>query len=150
MGDIERILVLSLSTKDCKKAVHYGISLARKYSAQFSILHVIYDPFMLRGGVLYVPLLKSLEQEYQAMVREVKKDLAAIIQKEKGEGLAIREIVKEAEPIQELIKTVEEEHIDLLIMAAHSETRIEHVLYGRVNHEIIRRLPCSVFLVRGE
>ena len=40
MEDVKRILVMSRSTKDCKKAVHYGISLAKTYGAQLSILHI--------------------------------------------------------------------------------------------------------------
>ena len=150
MEDVKRILVISRSTKDCKKAVHYGISLARTYGAQLSILHTMYDPFGLRGGVLYIPLLKDLEDEYRAMVQKVKSDLAMMIQKERAEGMAIKEMVEDAEPVHKIVKTVEAEKIDLLIMAAHNETRIEHIIYGRINHEIVRRLPCSVFLVKGE
>ena len=150
MEDVKRILVISRSTKDCKKAVQYGISLARTYGAQLSILHVMYDPFGLKGGALYIPHLKGLEDEYRAMVQEVKSDLAMMIEKEKAEGMAIKEMVKGAEPVHEIVKTVEANKIDLLIMAAHNETRIEHIIYGGINHEIVRRLPCSVFLVKGE
>jgi nucleotide-binding universal stress UspA family protein len=150
MEDIKRILVMSRSTKDCKKAVHYGISLARTYGAQLSILHVLYDPFGLKGGVLYIPHLQGLEEEYRAMVQKVKSDLAMMLQKERAGGMAIKEMVKDAEPVHDIVKIVEAENIDLLVMAAHNETRIEHIIYGRINHEIVRRLPCSVFLVKGE
>lgn len=150
MEDIKRILVLSRSTKDCKKAVHYGISLARKYGAQLSILHVVHDLFFLRGSSLPIPLLRSFEEEYQAMLREARNDLDVMIQKEKVGGMAIKEMIKDAEPIHEIVKTVETEKIDLLIMAAHDEGRIEHIIYGRVNHQIVRRMPCSVFLVKGQ
>jgi len=150
MEDVKRILVISRSTKDCKKAVHYGISLARTCGAQLSILHVIHDPFFLKGGSLPIPLLRGFEEEYQAMLRETKSDLDVMIQDEKAEGMAIKEMIKDAEPVHEIVKTVETEKIDLLIMAAHDEGRIEHIIYGRVNHQIVRRMPCSVFLVKGE
>jgi nucleotide-binding universal stress UspA family protein len=84
------------------------------------------------------------------MVHEAKSDLDTMIQKERAGGMAIKEMVKDAEPVHEIVKIVEAENIDLLIMAAHDETRIEHIVYGRINHEIVRRLPCSVFLVKGE
>jgi len=147
MEDVKRILVLSRSTKDCKKAVHYGISLARTCGAQLSILHVMYDPFGLR----FAPMaynIPGLEEEYRAIMQEVKSDLALMIEKERAEGMDITEMVKDAEPVHELLKVVEAEKIDLLIMAAHNETRIEHIIYGWINHEIVRRLPCSVFLVK--
>jgi nucleotide-binding universal stress UspA family protein len=83
-------------------------------------------------------------------MQEVKSDLALMIEKERAEGMDITEMVKDAEPVHELLKVVEAEKIDLLIMAAHNETRIEHIIYGWINHEIVRRLPCSVFLVKGK
>jgi universal stress protein A len=149
MEDVKRILVLSRSTKDCKKAVHYGISLAKTRGAHLSILHVMYDPFGRRFAP-FLYKLPSLEEEYRAMMEEVKSDLALMIQKERAEGMDITEMVKDAEPVHETLKVVEAEKIDLLIMAAHDETRIEHIIYGWINHEIVRRLPCSVFLVKGE
>jgi universal stress protein A len=149
MEDVKRILVLSRSTKDCKKAVHYGVYLARTCGAHLTILHVMYDPF----GRRFVPFpykLPGLEEEYRAMMREVRGDLALMIEKERIEGMDIAEMVKDAEPVHELLKIVEAQKIDVLIMAAHDETRIEHIIYGWINHEIVRRLPCSVFLVKGE
>jgi nucleotide-binding universal stress UspA family protein len=133
-----------------KKAVHYRISLARTYGAHLSILHVMYDPFGIKGGSLPIPLLRALGEEYRAMMQRVKNDLDMMIKTERAEGTAIKEMVKDAEPVHEIVRIVEAENIDLLIMAAHNETRIEHIVYGRINHEIVRRLPCSVFLVKGE
>jgi nucleotide-binding universal stress UspA family protein len=37
-----------------------------------------------------------------------------------------------------------------LIMLAHEEGRMEHFLFGRSNEELIRQLPCSIFLVKKE
>lgn len=148
MEDIKRILVMSRSTTDCKKAVHYGISLARTHKAQLYILHVIHEPFGLRN-VPFISSLRFLEEEFQAMLQKVKSDLDMLIQKERTRGISIKEMVKEAEPVDEIVKIVQEEKIDLLLVAAHDETRIEHIIYGRINHEIVRRLPCSVFLVKG-
>lgn len=41
--DIKRILVVSRMTKYCQKAVHYGISLSRKYGAELYVIHVIHN-----------------------------------------------------------------------------------------------------------
>ena len=35
-------------------------------------------------------------------------------------------------------------------MPAHQENRLEHFLFGRINEAIIRRMPCSILLVRQE
>jgi nucleotide-binding universal stress UspA family protein len=43
---------------------------------------------------------------------------------------------------------VKKEKIDLLIMTAHEEGHIEHFLFGRDNEELIRKMPCSIMLVK--
>ena len=150
MHDIKRILVVSRWTKDCKKALHYGISLARSYHAELSILHIIRDTFEMSGGVLYMPRLADLEEGYRNSVEEVKRDFDAMIAAEHATGMAIKETIKDGEPAAEIFKAVETDKIDLVIMAHHEENRIEHYLFCRDNNKVIRKMPCSVMLVKTE
>jgi universal stress protein A len=145
MEDVKRILVVSRSTKNCSKAVHYGVSLARKYGAELHVVHVIHDPFSLEGWNLPIP---SLHEEYERLKEGAKEDMDRIIKKEKAEGLVVKESIREGKPVDEIMKVVEEENIDLLIMLAHKEGRLEHFLFGRTNEEIVRRIPCAIMLVK--
>jgi nucleotide-binding universal stress UspA family protein len=38
------------------------------------------------------------------------------------------------EPVDEIMKLVAKKKIDLIIMAAHDEVKIEHIVFGRFNH----------------
>jgi len=147
MEDYKRILVVSRMSKYCREAVHYGISLARKYDAELSILHVVHNPFGLEGWNL--PMV-SLEQEYKKIIEEAKADLDRIIREEKAKGLPIKELIKTGDPTEEVLKVVKEEKIDLLVMLAQEEWRLEHLLFGRGNEELIRKMPCSILLVKNE
>ena len=147
MEDINRILVVSRDTKYCQEAVHYGVSLARKFDAELFIIHVVHNPFGLEGWNL--PTV-ALDREYQNIIKEAKADLEKIIRREKGKGLPSKELIREGEPTEEILKTVKEEKIDLLIMLSHEEWRIEHFLFGRSNEELVRKMPCSVLLVKKE
>jgi len=89
MDDVKRILVISRSTKYCRKAVHYGISLSKKYGAELSIMHSMHDPFGLLGWSLLIQSLRILEEEQKKMRLEVKSDLDKIVALEKGQGLHI-------------------------------------------------------------
>ncbi len=149
MEDIKRILVVSRSTEDCKKAFHYGVCFAKAYGAGLSILHIEHDPFRNWQGLGILKLAK-FEDEYRAMMKKARQDIDEMIEREHAQGLHVKEMIKEGEPVHEIMKVVTEEKVDLLIMAAHNEGRIEHIVYGRFNHEVVRRLPCSVFLVKGE
>ena len=48
----------------------------------------------------------------------------------------------------EILKIVQEKKIDLVLLRAHEEGHIEHFLVGSCNDEIIRKMPCSIFLVK--
>jgi nucleotide-binding universal stress UspA family protein len=146
MEDIKRILVVSRSTKYCRKAVHYGVSLSQKYGAELYIIHVIHEPLIFGGWNLPIP---SLEEEYRKMLKEAKVDLNAIIQKEKKKGVKIKEMIKEGKPSEVILNAVKEENIDI-IMLSHEEGRLEHFLFGRSNEKIIREMPCSILLVEEE
>jgi nucleotide-binding universal stress UspA family protein len=65
-------------------------------------------------------------------------------------NVKIEKIIKEGDPVEEILKFIEEEKIDLVIMRAHEEGRIERILVGGSNDAIIRKMPCSIFLVKKE
>lgn len=64
--------------------------------------------------------------------------------------MSIKELIREGNPVEELLKTVKEENIDLLIMLAHEEGHMEHFFFGSSCEEIVRKMPGSVFLVKKE
>ena len=147
MEDVKRILVVSRDTKYCRKAVQYGVSLSGKYGAELYVIHVVHNPFSNEGWNLPVP---SLSKEYKKFLLEMRKELAAIIDSEREKGVKVKQLVKEGDPETEIFQVVRDENIDLIIMLAHEEGRLEHFLFGRSNEEIIRKLPCSVLLVKKE
>ncbi len=145
METFKNILVVSRSTHNCLKVLRTGISLARKYDAKLHILHIFHDPFNLDGWNLPVP---SFEEEYQKMVVKTRDVLHRMVQKEKAEGLVVNEVIREGNPAAEIQRAVQEEKIDLILMLAHKEGRLEHFLFGRTNDAIIRNLPATLMLVK--
>jgi nucleotide-binding universal stress UspA family protein len=149
LEDVKRILVVSRSTEECKKAFHYAVSIAKAFHAELSILHIEYDPFD-RVGLHYLASLGRFQEEYQAREKQIRDEINAMIRDEKAVGMAITEMVEQGEPVEQTMEAVKKSGTDLIIMAAHEEGRIERMIYGRSTHEILRRLPCSLMLVKGE
>ncbi len=142
-----RILVVSRMIQSCRKAIQYGVSLAQKYNAELFVIHSIYNPFGLKGwsvGTL------SLEEEYQRILLDTREKLSELVEEEKTKGVSITELIREGEPTAEILQTIEDEGIDLLVMLAHEEGRLEHLLFGRSNDELVRKMPCSIMLVKKE
>ena len=146
MEDFRRILAVSWMTQYCQRTVHHAVSLAAKYSAELSVIHVI-DTLWLQGW--NVPMMSQAE-ECSKDIERIKAELDNIIGGETKEGVRIKKIIKEGDPVEEILKFIGEEKIDLVIMRAHEEGRIERLLVGNSNDAIIRKMPCSVFLVKNE
>lgn len=147
MGDIKRIMVVSRMSEDSRAAIHSGVELARKVGAELYVLHTIHNPFSVAGWNLPIP---SLEEDYNRILKKTKEELDAIIRVETKKGMDVKELIRNGEPNKQIFKAVQEEKIDLLIMTAHEEGHLEHFLFGRSNEGIIRRMPCSVMMVKME
>jgi len=145
MEDIKKIMVVATDIKHSRYTIRYGVSLARKYDAGLVVLHVEHDPFGAEGWNL--PFL-SVDEEYKELLKEVKKELDKVIRSESVIGLPVKEVIRKGEPIGAIRKSVAEEKIDLLILPAHEESRLEHFLFGRINDAVIRNLPCSILLAK--
>ena len=150
MEDVKRILVVSRSTKHCKKAVHYGISLAKQTGAELYVLHVFDDPFGLEAWSLPVVSWKEIQEEYKQMQEKARAELDRIIEAEQSKGIPIKVSLADGDPDEKILHFVQENKIDLLILLAHEEGRLEHLLFGRSIERIHRKLPCSVLLVKQE
>lgn len=146
MEDIRRILAVSWMTQYCQKTIHYAVSLAAKYGAELSVIHVV-DTLWLRGWSL--PML-SLEKELGKDMEKIKAKLDNIIAGETKEVSKINMIIKEGDPVEEILKVIGESKIDLVILRAHEEGHIERFLVGSSNDGIIRKMPCSIFLVKNK
>ena len=146
MEDIRRILAVSWMTQYCQRTIHYAVSLAAKYGAELSVIHVI-DTLWLQGWNL--PTMSQDEARGKEMER-IKAELDDIIDGEIKGGVKIKTIIKEGDPVEEILKVIGEEKIDLVIMRTHEEGRIERLLVGGSNDALIRKMPCSIFLVKKE
>lgn len=149
MEDTKRILVACRTPEPCQKAVHHGVTLSRAYGAELVVLNVIYDPF-IRGDWNLPIQLGIVEEEYKKIIQKAKDRLNAVITSEKKKGISVRELVREGKPTEEIMKVVTEEKIDLLIMLTHEESRLEHLFFGHSNDEFVRKMPCSILMLKSE
>lgn len=143
MEDIRRILAVSWMTQYCQRTVHYAVSLAAKYGTELFVIHVV-DTLWSQGWNL--PTMSQEKSRAKEMER-IQSELDNVIGKETKGDVKIKKIIKEGDPVEEIMKVIEEEKIDLVILRAHEESRIERFLVGGSNDAIIRKMPCSVFLV---
>lgn len=84
----------------------------------------------------------SMEEERKRELEKSKEYLHNMISMENKRDQIIKEFVREGTPSEVILKLIEEEHVDLLILRSQEETRLERLLVGGSNDEIIRAGPC--------
>jgi nucleotide-binding universal stress UspA family protein len=148
MNEIKKILVVSTSTSTCKRTIHNGVTLAKKLGAKLYVYHSDFDPFNLEGWGLPIPSLQVVRKDYRQQMEEDRTMLNRVIEEEKTPDMQLEIFVTEKPMVSEVSRIVHEQKIDLLIMTAFEEGRLEHFIYGHSTHEIVRTMPCSIMLVK--
>jgi universal stress protein A len=147
MSRVKNILAVCRMTSHCGPVVQAAAAEALTYQAELHVLHVIHDPFGVEGWNIPMP---SLAEEYQQLMIKTRKELDERVREVKEQGLPVEEIIREGRPVHEIMKVIAEKKIDLLVLPAHEESRLEHFLFGGDNEELIRAMPCSILLIKRE
>jgi nucleotide-binding universal stress UspA family protein len=150
MNDVKRILAITRVSEDCRDALQSGIFLAKTMGAELQVLHLVSNPVNQEALNAPLPFHDDRHKSYQSMREETRDELDKIIKKELTAGFPIKLIIREGKAVDEVVQVVKEERIDLLLLLAHEEGRLEHLLFGRDNDAILRRMPCSIMLVKKE
>ena len=66
------------------------------------------------------------------------------------EGYAVDTDVRMDHVIDTIVKHVEADHADLLVIGSRDLTKSERLHLGSVSESLLRHAPCSVLIVRGE
>lgn len=145
MPKIERILLPTDFSDFSKNAMEYAVSLVRMHKAKLYVLHVIEHIFDISG--FYVPHL-PVNELYREMEETAKNEIEKFINKKSREGIEVENMVVSGTPFLEIVRTAREKNIDLIVIATHGRTGLEHVLFGSVAEKVVRKSPCSVFVVK--
>jgi nucleotide-binding universal stress UspA family protein len=144
-SDIKRILVPIDFSEHSKNALQYAISFAGKFNSELILVYVVEPtiyPADFSFGQVAVP---SIENELR---ERGKVELDNLVNALIGESSTVKTIVRTGKPYLEIIKTAAEEDIDIIIIATHGHSGVEHLLFGGTTEKVVRKAPCPVLIVR--
>jgi len=144
MVEIKRILYPCDFTGCSFQVLPYVRSMAEKYGAEIYLLYVA------RNLHLYTSARKQHKLS-STLIEKTLKELAVMMEQFCDKHLLdcpnFRQRVAVGDPGEEIVKTVEKEKIDLVIMGTHGRKGLEHTLFGTVAHYVVIHSKTPVLIV---
>jgi nucleotide-binding universal stress UspA family protein len=140
--NIQTILATTDFSDESRSGVRYAVALGEKLNAPVALLHVI-EPLLRMSGVESVVLARDDSE----LTKFARKKLVAMAKREGKGGVAVTSSVRAGKPFHEINTAARESMADLIVIATHGYTGVEHVLLGSTAERVVRHAPCSVLTV---
>jgi nucleotide-binding universal stress UspA family protein len=143
---LKRILVPIDFSMHSKNALKYAIPFAVQFSASIDLIYVVEPtiyPADFSIGQIGFP---NVEEELRTRGSN---ELDELMEKEIANRVPARRVVRTGKPFYEILQYAEEENSDLIVIATHGHTDVEHMLFGSTAEKVVRRAPCPVLVVRS-
>jgi len=143
--EIKKVLVPIDFSDYSKSSLKYAVNFAKNFNASLVLVYVvepvIYPPDFSMGQIA-IPAA-GIEMDKRA-----KEELNKLAEKEIPSDLNVKKIIKTGKPFVEIVETAAEEDVDLIIIATHGHTGVEHILFGSTAEKVVRKAPCPVLTLR--
>lgn len=115
-----------------KLALDYGVAFARAFHANLTLLHVVDN--------MRVP-------PSQVHTEDVVRRMAELLSPEDKGDLDVRIITKSGAAENEILSTIREENVDLVVLGTHGRGILGRALIGSVTEKLLRKLSIPVLTV---
>jgi nucleotide-binding universal stress UspA family protein len=144
MIKIERILFPTELRAYSTKILPFVISMSEKYNSTIYLLHVVED--LLRWGGFYIPHI-SLEL-YQKEAMEAAEKLMDEICDQQMQGCSqFERRIRSGDPAGEILKAIDSEAIDMVVMGTHGYKGLEHRIFGSVAEKVLQNSSVPVLTI---
>ncbi|MEJ2587833.1 MAG: universal stress protein [Deltaproteobacteria bacterium] len=145
MVEIKRILFPIDFTENSSKILPYVLSVSEKYDALIYLLHVVED--LSKWGIgSYIPHI-PLDQYESDALKGAEKAIDKICEEQLESCPNFQRSIRYGDPVQEILKAIDSEGIDLVIMGTHGSKGLEHVFFGSVAENVVKKSPVPVLTV---
>jgi nucleotide-binding universal stress UspA family protein len=144
---IRKILVPIDFSEPSKNALSYAVPFAQHFGAELLLIYVVepalYPADFSFGQVAIPDVERELRQRGNAELKELSESHIR--------GLVPSRVkVCTGKPFLEIIRTAREEGSDMIIIASHGHTGVEHLLFGSTAEKVVRKASCPVLVLRPE
>lgn len=142
---LQRILVPIDFSEHSKNALKYAIPFAEQFHAALDLIYVV-EPTVYPADFSFGQIgFPNVEEELRTRGSG---ELENLIKHEIAKRVSARKVVRTGKPFYEINQYAEEKNIDLIIIATHGHSGMEHILFGSTAEKVVRKAACPVLVVR--
>ncbi len=157
--DIKKILYCTDLSEQAKYSFGYAASIANRFGAGITILHVLEDVSEYRDSLVinilgpekWEQLRRQNEQEVVQKLRTRIEEFCKEISQEMPACPFITDdiVVKIGNPVDEILKQVKAMNCDLVVMGARGHGVLADAVLGSVSRRVLRRCDKPVLIVKS-
>ena len=140
----KKILIATDGSEPNKKAVTYGIELARLSGAKVNVAYVVDT-----AAFASVPMDAGWEMMYELLQKEGNEAIQQIVDDAKASGIDIEGSLLEGHPSHEIIEFAQNNDIDVIVLGTLGKGGLDRFLLGSVAEKVTRNSKVPVLVVRG-
>ncbi len=145
----QKILLPTDGSKYAEKAAEHAIWIAGQSGADVIALNVV-DTSSLVGlpaEDLTVRVTEILKEEAKKSLDIIEEMMSELIKTQDLKNIKLIKESKEGSPADVILKTVEKEGIDLIVMGTSGKHGLDRFLLGSVTEKVVRSAKCPVLAV---
>jgi nucleotide-binding universal stress UspA family protein len=156
--EIQKILYTTDLSENARYAFAYAASIANRYGAGITILHVLEDVSPYRDSLVinvvgekkWHELVKTNEQKLLETIKARLETFCEDVSRELPECPFITDeiIVKIGIPVDEILLQAEAGDYDMIVMGAHGHGMLAGAMMGSTSRRVLRRCKKPVLVVR--
>ena len=139
------IVVATDGSENSRKAISYGIELAKLSGATVHALYIVDT-----SAYSSIPMDAGWEAMYEILRKEGEKAVNQVKELGEATGVEVREVLWDGHPSTEIINFAENNNADLIVMGTLGKTGLDRFLLGSVAEKVIRGSKVPVLVVRAE
>jgi nucleotide-binding universal stress UspA family protein len=144
-----KILLPTDGSKFAEKAAEHAIWIASNSGAEIIVLNVIETSSLvgLPAEDLIVRIKEMLKEEGRRSLERISEMVTEEEKELKIEDIKVTLKTEEGSPAEAILKTVEKEDVDLVVMGTSGKHGLDRFLLGSVTEKVVRSAKCPVLAV---
>jgi nucleotide-binding universal stress UspA family protein len=136
----EKILVPVDGSENCNTALREATKIAKLSGGKITVMHV------------YPRWSTFIVDSKEALPEILKNDATNILLKAKkqarAEGFEVETLLLGGDAVQQIVKTADDKHFDLIVMGARGVSKLTELFLGSVSSGVLKNASCPVLITK--